>query len=86
MGDRIHVIGRSRIFSVRVNKNTPCFGRRRTGSGPSVVVKGQTLDNVVDDIMTGLNEKTQPALVAGDIMSTPVKTIAKHISMEELVG
>lgn len=83
MGDRIHVIGRSRIFSVRVNEILRALGGGGHERAASVVVKGQTLDNVVDAIMTGLNEKTQPALVAGDIMSTPVKTIAKHISMEE---
>lgn len=83
MEDRIHVIGRSRTSSVKVNEILRTLGGGGHERAASVVVKDQDLDSVVNSIMIGLEENIQPALVAGDIMSTPVKTIAKHISMEE---
>ncbi len=83
MEDRIHVIGRSRSGSVKVNEVLRSLGGGGHERAASVVVKGQGLEEVIDTIMTNLGDKAQPAMVAGDIMSTPVKTVPKHISMEE---
>lgn len=83
MEDRIHVIGRSRSSSVKVNEILRPLGGGGHERAASVVVKDQKIEEIIDIVMNGLGEKAHPALLAGDIMSTPVKTIGKDISMEE---
>jgi len=83
MEDRVHVVGRSRCSNIKINEILQPFGGGGHERAASVVVKDQKPEEIVEIIMQGLGEKAHPVLLAGDIMSTPVKTISKDISMEE---
>lgn len=83
MEDRVHVVGRSRSSGVKINEILRPLGGGGHERAASVVIKDKNTAEVVDIIMNGLGEKAHPALLARDIMSSPVKTISKDISMEE---
>lgn len=83
MDGKVYVVGRSRTSSIRVNEVLRSLGGGGHEKAASVVVKGKNTEEVFSIIMAGLGEKINPGLQAGDIMSTPVKTLPVHTSMEE---
>lgn len=83
MEGKVHVVGRSRTPGARVNEILRGLGGGGHDKAASVVVKDKNIEQVVGMIMAGLGEKGNPGLLAADIMSSPVKTIPMHMSMEE---
>jgi len=83
MQNKINIVGRSRTNNVKTNEILKSLGGRGHEKASSAVVKGKNIQEVIDTIVEGLGDKVHPALLARDIMSTPVKTIPMYISMEE---
>jgi tRNA nucleotidyltransferase (CCA-adding enzyme) len=86
MEGKVNIVGRSRSNSVKVNEILKPLGGRGHEKAASAVVKSKNPTEVAAMILHGLDEKIHPAVVARDIMSTPVKTIPMYITMEEAGG
>ncbi|MGR6836553.1 CBS domain-containing protein [Syntrophomonas erecta] len=83
MQGKVHTVGRSRTSNVRINEIVKTLGGRGHEKAASAATKGVTTGEVVDLVLKQLGEHVNPGLLAQDIMSTPVKSVPKHISMEE---
>lgn len=83
MQGKLNVVGRSRCNNVKVNEILKAVGGRGHERAASAVVKKGNSADIAGAILTGLEEKVQPGLLAKDIMSTPVKSIPMDRSMEE---
>lgn len=84
MEDRVHVVARSRTSNTRVNEILKPLGGRGHEKAASAVVKNKTVQEVMGIILKDLHFSIHPAVLARDVMSTPVKTVSSHISMEEV--
>ena len=83
MQGKIHVVGRSRTGNVKVNEILKELGGRGHEKAAAAIIRGKETGKVVDLINGLLGELVQPALLARDIMSTPVKTIPMQTSIED---
>lgn len=86
MEGKVNVVGRSRSNSVKINQILRPLGGRGHEKAASAVVRRKTSAAVVTMILDGLEEKIHPAILAADIMSTPVKTIPMSTTMKEAGG
>lgn len=80
---RVHVIARSRSSGVPVNEALLPVGGGGHDKAASAVVKGKTNEEVIAVILERLAAIAQPAMLAKDIMSSPVKSIPMDCTMEE---
>jgi len=83
MGNRIHVVGRSKVREVKVNEILRPLGGGGHRKAASAAVKSKTLEEVRNYLYQTLQEKVKPLFLAKDIMSSPVKTIAPETSIRE---
>ncbi len=83
MQGKLNVVGRSRSNNVKINDILRPLGGKGHEKAASVVAKGMNAEEVIRILLNGLGEKINPGLLARDIMSTPVKSVPIHISMEE---
>ncbi len=83
MQGKIHVVGRSKTDNIRVNQVLKPLGGRGHDRAASAMLKKFEFDQIIKVILEELEQATIPALLAGDIMTTPVKTVTMDISMEE---
>ncbi|MGI5921469.1 MAG: CBS domain-containing protein [Syntrophomonadaceae bacterium] len=86
MQGKINVVARSRTGNIKVNEVLKSLGGRGHEKAASAVVKGKSCDEVSQLIRDSLTEIVSPGATARDIMSTPVRTISPHITMEEAGG
>jgi len=84
MQGKVNVVGRSRTSNVKVNDIVRVLGGRGHEKAASAIVKNKNTGEVKQVILRELKDKSYPGLLAGDIMSTPVKTIPMDITMEEV--
>lgn len=83
MRDRIHLVGRSDTPAVDVRTIVHEFaGGGHAGAG-SAVVKGSSVESVIEAVINALKAHVRPELQASDLMVTPVRTIHADVSMEE---
>ncbi len=80
---KINIIGRSRTVNIPVNEILGIFKGRGHSKAASASLKGQDDSNIIPLLLEALKEKTRAPLVAADIMSSPVKTVSVHVTMEE---
>ncbi|MBO8159947.1 CBS domain-containing protein [Thermosyntropha sp.] len=83
MEGKVNVVGRSRTETVKVNKILGDMGGRGHEKAASAVIKGKTVEDIVELVEQKLKENINSGLTARDIMSTPVKTIPASFTMEE---
>jgi len=83
MGDRIHIVARSRVADVNVGFICSFFGGGGHGYAASATVKDKTLSEVRDELLALLYSHINPQIVAGAIMSKPPKVIESSRSMAE---
>lgn len=83
MEGKVNVVGRSRSNNLKINEVLSPLGGRGHDKAASAVVKSKSCSEVEEMILQNLAELIHPATAARDIMSSPVKTIAPSISMEE---
>jgi tRNA nucleotidyltransferase (CCA-adding enzyme) len=82
MEGKVNVVARSRNSNARVNETLRILGGRGHEKAASAMVKNKSISEVVDIILQQLGN-INPGLMARDIMSTPVKTVPTHFTMEE---
>ena len=82
MEGKVNVVARSRNSNARVNETLRVLGGRGHEKAASAIVKNKSTQEAVDIILQQLGN-INPGLLARDIMSTPVKTVPTHFTMEE---
>lgn len=75
MGDRVFLVGRSRVAEVDVGELLRKFGGGGHASAASATVKEQSLAKVLERLDQQLLLAVRPRKTAGQIMSSPVTTI-----------
>lgn len=83
MQGKVNVVGRSGTNNLRVNEVLSILGGRGHDRAASALIRGKTCQETANLIMASIGDKIRPAVIARDIMSTPVKTIAQYRTMEE---
>lgn len=83
MEDRIHVVSRSSIPQANVGDIVKHFGGGGHPGAASATVKNGDLDEVAWELLDVIYNKIQPPLCAADIMTSPVKTVAPEMNIEE---
>ncbi len=83
MDDRVHIVGRSSIPQANVAEILKHFGGAGHTSAASATVKKVNVDDVAWELLDVAYNKIQPPLCAADIMSSPVKSVAPEMSIEE---
>jgi len=80
---RVYVIGRSRITPVNVAHILSYFGGGGHPSAGSAMLKDADHHKVLQELISILKEELRPYVIARDIMSSPVHTVAPGIMIEE---
>lgn len=83
MQGKVSVVGRSDTNNLRVNEVLKPLGGSGQERAASAVIRGKNCREVADLILENIADKIRPAVVAQDIMTTPVKTITLYRTMEE---
>lgn len=83
MEGKANIVARSRSNGVKVNEILAPLGGRGHAKAAAAMVRDRNLEAVISDITKGLGEVVRPGLVARDIMSSPVKTVPAHTTVEE---
>jgi tRNA nucleotidyltransferase (CCA-adding enzyme) len=86
MEGKVNVVGRSHTNSLKINEALSSLGGRGHDKAASAMVRSKTCYEVKEIILANLQLLIHPAIVAQDIMSSPVKTLLPTISMEEAGG
>jgi len=81
-GDRVFLIGRSRLPEVHVGRILAEFGGGGHSFAASATVRDQTLVQVLDKLGWVLDAQVQPHWRAGHLMSQPVKAIPAESDIE----
>lgn len=83
MEGKVNVVGRSRSNNLKINDVLRPLGGRGHDKAASAVVKSKNCNEVRDKILKNIEDLIHPAIIARDIMSSPVKTLPPGLSMEE---
>jgi tRNA nucleotidyltransferase (CCA-adding enzyme) len=83
MGTRVYLVARSRLPEVDAGEILRDFGGGGHAYAASATVKQLTLIQVLEKLQKTLMAKVNPKLVAGDIMSSPVKTMSTDVTIAE---
>lgn len=85
MGDRIHLVARSRNPDVNVGQICSSLGGGGHAVAASATVKDKTLSEVRDDLFALLYSQINPEIVVKNLMSSPPVIIEDDRSMNEAV-
>ena len=83
MEDRVHIVGRSNIPQVNVAEILGPFMGGGHKAAASATVKHAEVNEIAEKLVLTIQDKVKPPLAASDIMSSPVKTVHKGMSMTE---
>ncbi len=83
MGDKTHVIARSRVPQVNVGTVTAGLGGGGHPTAASAVVKDMTHVQTTERLIELLKQHIKPGQVARELMSSPVKTIPSGSTIAE---
>lgn len=83
MEDRVHIVGRSSIPQANVGEILKHFGGGGHASAASATVKKTALEDVIWELLDVVYIEIRPPLCAADIMSSPVKSVAPEMSIDE---
>ncbi|WP_447972920.1 CBS domain-containing protein [Nitrospira sp. Kam-Ns4a] len=83
MGDKVQIIGRSRVPAIDVGELARAFGGGGHAVAAAATVKGQTVLEVREQLRRWLLERRWPILLAGDVMTKPVKAIPWTVTVAE---
>lgn len=83
MGDRIHLVARSRTSDVNVGHICASFGGGGHAFAASATVKDKTLSEVHDELVALLYSHINPQIVAATLMSKPPVFIEANRSMAD---
>ncbi len=82
MGERIYLIGRSRISEVNTGLIAREFGGGGHASAASATIKDMSLFEAEEKLVLLLHRFIQPRAIASEIMSSPVITVQPEVTME----
>ncbi|KAB1443820.1 CBS domain-containing protein [Pseudodesulfovibrio senegalensis] len=85
MGDRIHVVARSKNPDVNVGQICSSLGGGGHAYAASATVKDKTLSEVRDDLFALFYSQINPRVVVKGLMSAPPKTIERTALMDDAV-
>ncbi len=83
MGDRVHLVARSKDDAVDVSKILAHFNGGGHAMAASATVREGNLEDIIAKIKELLKENVRHEVVAENIMSTPVKTVPMNTTIEE---
>lgn len=83
MGNRVHMVARSRIEAVDVSEIASEFGGGGHPTAASASIKGLTLIQAKEKLIKALKERIHFIRYACDIMSSPIKTISVENTIKE---
>ncbi|NMA66372.1 MAG: CBS domain-containing protein, partial [Clostridiaceae bacterium] len=83
MEDRVHIVGRSNVAQVEINKIVAHFDGGGHAEAASATVKNGSVDEVVEKLLFIINKEIRAPLLAGDIMSSPVKSVISKTTIAE---
>lgn len=75
MKDRVYLVGRSRLEHFDLQKALAPFGGKGHPKAASATVKGASVADIRDQLVSHLYREVIPVPVARDIMSAPVRTV-----------
>jgi tRNA nucleotidyltransferase (CCA-adding enzyme) len=75
MGDRVHLVARSRVPELDVGELLRQFGGGGHASAASATVKGESLQAVLERLDRSLLLAVRPRRTVGQVMSSPVQTV-----------
>ncbi len=81
-GERIVLIGRSRVDEVNASSVIYRFGGGGHPTAASSIVKDMTLHETMEKLRSVIREEVRPVRYAGDIMTSPVKSVPVTESFE----
>lgn len=81
MGNRVYLVGRSRIDTVDVGRILQRFGGGGHATAASATVRDLTLIQVLAQLEEVLTTQVRPRRLAGDIMSKPALTMPDNLQM-----
>lgn len=84
MEDRVHLVARGNIPQVNVAEIIHSFKGGGHGAASSATIKNLSIDEVIKELLINIEKYVRPPLAAIDIMSSPVKTVHKDMSMAEV--
>ncbi|MBI9076295.1 MAG: CBS domain-containing protein [Desulfatibacillum sp.] len=83
MGDRVHVVGRSRIPEVNVGRVIRALGGGGHSFAAAATVKDKTLVQLEAEVLALLHQHVQPRQKAGDIMTTPAISTTMDVNIKK---
>lgn len=84
MEDKVELIGRSRgPDAIDVGRLLEEFGGGGHAVAAAASVKGRTLVEVKEQLVRALTERHRPTLLAQDVMTTPVKSVADSAAIRD---
>lgn len=83
MGERVLVVGLSRLLQVDVDDILSGLGGGGHSKAGSAVIKGVTLEGTERKLKKLLEEKVRPLVTAGEIMTGPVRTLHEDTPITE---
>lgn len=83
MPDRVHVVARSRVGEVDVGRVLERLGGGGHPLAASAAIKGASVAEVLRRLKEAALEVVRPPVTAGDIMTSPVRTVLPDTTMDE---
>lgn len=83
MPDRLHVVARSRLTEVDVGAVLKHLGGGGHPQAASAALKNANIPDVIERLREALDLEVSPPLCARDIMSSPVRTVTRDMTMAE---
>ncbi len=83
--DKTHVVGRAQVSAVPIGTILGELGGGGHGGAGSAVVRDMSLEEVVDGLHAGIARCCREPQVVRDLMSSPVRTVAPDMPLDELV-
>ncbi|MGA1875323.1 MAG: CBS domain-containing protein [bacterium] len=81
--NRIHLVARSRISGVDVGEVAHAFGGGGHHHAASATIHNQPLAQCKESLLEVLSRCIKPAIIARDIMSSPVKAIQETLTIDQ---
>lgn len=82
--EKIEVIGRSRRDAIDVGALAREFGGGGHAFAAAATVKGRTLVEVREQIVQWVRQRTEPILLARDVMTSPAKVVVQDAAVHEV--
>ena len=83
--DKTHIVGRAQANAVPIGAILRELGGGGHAGAGSAVVRGMSLDAIVEALHAGIDRCSREPRVVRDLMSSPVRTVTPEMPLDELV-